>query len=198
MTKPKRGRKRRAPSPPRVSVCQLAKRLGVTEGAIRKRMKAVGFSEAAIARGPNGRPVVMDADLAAREWQANRAKPTPDSLDASRGPRNTARPQTLTEAQIRVHFQREVQLELANLQKRGLLIDAAVERRRDFERNRMARDAMFNLADRVAPLVAAESDPIRCHRIIIAETRVALAALADVFDAEDDAGDSGHGGADAA
>jgi hypothetical protein len=194
MRRPRRSRKRTSP-PARVSLRQLAKRLGVTEGAVRKRLRAGGFSEAAIARGPKGRPRVVDPELATREWAANRAKPSPMSIAAPQPP--AGRPGTLTEAQIRVAFQRELKLELENLQRRGVLIDAVVERRRDFECARVVRDSILNIPDRISAQLAAEPDASAVHRILETELRAALVALAETLDAEPPA-PVAHGGADAA
>jgi hypothetical protein len=203
MTTARRSRKRAGPKPSaRVSLRQLAKKLGVTEGAVRKRHRAGGFSKAAITRGANGRPRVVDPELAVREWAANRAKPAPTPPEAPQPPQPSEptaglRPGTLTEAQIRVAFQREVKLELENLQRRGVLIDAAIERRRDFECARVVRDSVLNIPDRVSAQLAAETEAAAVHRILTDEIRAALVALAEALDAAD-ADASADGGADAA
>jgi len=186
---------RRAPKRPRarVSLRQLAAQLKVSEGAVRKRLRAGGFSARAVSRGPNGRPRVLDAALAIREWAANRAKPSP--LAPADEPKAAGRPATLTEAQIRVSFQREVKLELENLQKRGILIDAAKERRGDFEHARTVRDSMLNIPDRLAAELAAETDARRVHARLDEEIRKALDTLADIFLFEDRDPDRGDGDA---
>jgi len=43
------------------------------------------------------------------------------------------------------------------------------------------RGALMGIADRIAPQVAAESDPRACHALIVAETRRVLDALADAI-----------------
>lgn len=73
--------------------------------------------------------------------------------------------------------------ELAELelhQRRGELVRAADVEREQFAVQRALRDRFAGVPDRIAPIVAAESDVGRCHEIIAAEIR---AALGDVVEA---------------
>lgn len=67
--------------------------------------------------------------------------------------------------------------ELAELElqeRRRELVRAADVERVTFEANRAVRDRVMGIADRVAPIVAAEADVARCHEVIANECRAAL------------------------
>ena len=175
MRQSKRGRRTAKRTPGRVSLRALARKLEVSESAIRKAVRAGRLPS--VAHDRHGRPYVTDAAVAVQEWEQNRTKPGPTNGDGPHG-----RPGTLTEAQIRVAFQREVKLELENLQKRGVLIDAAREKRVDRERAQTVRDSMLNIPDRVSADVAAESDARKVHARLDEEIRKALVTLADLLE----------------
>jgi len=163
-------------TPGRTSLRALARRLKVSEKAVRKAVKAGRLPSVAL--DEHGRPHVTDTTVAVQEWKVNRAKPGPTNGDTPHG-----RPGTLTEAQTRVAFQREVKLELENLKARGLLIDAAQEKRRDFECARTVRDSILNVPDRLSAELAAETDARKVHARLDEELRKALVALAAALDA---------------
>ena len=168
---PTRGRKGH------VSLRQLAKALGVSEGAVRKAIKA-GRLRSSIGQESNGKPTCRDLALAKVEWAENRTRPPGDGKPVAIA---AERPGSLAEAQIRVTFQREVKLELENMKARGQLLDAVEERRRDFECARTVRDNILNVPDRLAAELAAESDPGRVHARLDDELRSALEALAEAL-----------------
>lgn len=58
------------------TVRSLARRLGVTHGALQKAA-ARGALVGGVGRDARGRLVVLDADLAAQEWKSSRSRPTP-------------------------------------------------------------------------------------------------------------------------
>ena len=62
---------------PKLSLRALAKLLHVSEGAVRKAVKT-GRLRRSVGRGPDGRPVIVDAVLAAKEWTENAAGPPPE------------------------------------------------------------------------------------------------------------------------
>lgn len=73
--------------------------------------------------------------------------------------------------------------ELAELElkeRRGELVKKADVERATFAVQRAVRDRMTGIPDRIAPIVAAETDVAACHAIIAAEIR---AALGDVVSA---------------
>lgn len=67
---------------------------------------------------------------------------------------------------------RIAQMELAKM--RGELVSAADVSRVTFNAMRMLRDRLTSIADRVAAVVASESDVGRCHAVIAAEVRDCL------------------------
>jgi hypothetical protein len=55
-------------------------------------------------------------------------------------------------------------------QKRGNLVRAEDVKRAAFEKARVARDALMAIPDRLAPLLAAESDPAKVHAILVSRS----------------------------
>jgi uncharacterized protein YjiS (DUF1127 family) len=171
-----------------LSLRGLAGLLGASEGAIRKAIRS-GRLAKSIGRDERGRPFVLDLAVAKREWATNRSAPAPAAdggngaaAGASVAKAATGMPENLTEAQIRVQFQREVKLELENLQKQGKLLDAAVARRDAFNGARMIRDGLLNLPDRLAAELAAMTDPAAIHERMVVECRAVLEPLADLLE----------------
>ncbi len=180
----RRPRRKTTPAPGE-SLRAFAKRVGVSHTAVAKAVRVKRLHRS-IERNARGTPRVADIKLALQEWNANRAQVSPAAPPSTTPP--AAQPTngdngglgfTLSQAQTRVNLQRETKLELENLRTRGLLIDAARERRSDFECARTVRDSMLNLPDRLHAELAAETDPARVHARLDEEIRKALAALAD-------------------
>ena len=48
-----------------------------------------------------------------------------------------------------------------------------------FNLGRQARDAMLNIPDRIAAPLAAETDPAKCHEMLLAEIRTAMNGFAE-------------------
>ena len=107
--------------------------------------------------------------------------PTTPAVSASAGIVGTGAPQNLAEANMRLAYQREVQLVLENQEKRGQLIDAAEARREAYRCARSVRDALLNIPDRLAAELAAESDVTRVHIRLDGEIRQALELLHEVL-----------------
>lgn len=59
-------------------------------------------------------------------------------------------------------------------QKIGKLVDRAAVEAEAFNRYRTFRDLILNIPDRIAPIIAAESDTAKVHEILEAEIRTAL------------------------
>lgn len=176
--------------PKGASLRAFAASVGVTHPAVIKAIRS-GRLVRSIAKDAKGHPRIVDAALAVVEWQAGATRPGPSSGNgkhslpgepAAGAPPGTL-PGTLTEAQTRVHFQREIKLELENMKARGQLLDAAVERGRDFECARTVRDSMLNIPDRLSAELAAETDARKVHARLDEELRKALVALAAALDA---------------
>lgn len=189
--------------PKGASLRAFAASVGVTHPAVIKAIRS-GRLARSIAKDAKGRPRIVDAALAGVEWRAGSAKPGPSSgngkhtlpgAPAPGAPPGTL-PGTLTEAQLRVTFQREVKLELENMKSRGQLLDAVEERRRDFECARTVRDNILNVPDRLAAELAAESDPKRIHARLDEELRSALEVIAEALGGLDDVDQPGAAAGD--
>jgi phage terminase Nu1 subunit (DNA packaging protein) len=147
----------------------FAKIVGVDEKAVRKGVTS-GRLEGCVGRS-NGRPYIMDPDLARQKWAAGATKPAPNGSGAP----------TLTQVQIRVAEERAAALRLSNEQRSGRLIFAEEARREAFECARAVRDGLLNLPDRLAGELAAESDARRVHARLDDELRKALETMAEVL-----------------
>jgi hypothetical protein len=84
-----------------------------------------------------------------------------------------------TESRARSEFERANLLALERKQRDGELLEAAGVRREAFRQARSVRDGMLAIPWRLAPLLAAESDPNKCGLILRAEIEHVLTALAD-------------------
>jgi hypothetical protein len=60
----------------------------------------------------------------------------------------------------------------------GVLVDAVQVRHQAFEMARRTRDALLAIAERVAPVLAAETDPAKIHEVLVREVRQACEELA--------------------
>ncbi len=63
-------------------------------------------------------------------------------------------------------------------ERSGKLIDAEAVKLAAFNKARAVRDALLNISDRIAPILAAESDETKVNAILMAEIRNALEDLA--------------------
>ncbi len=68
--------------------------------------------------------------------------------------------------------------ELELRERRGELVKKADVEREIFGVQRALRDRLSGIPDRIAPMLAAESDVTRCHAIVAAELRAALGEVA--------------------
>lgn len=187
-----------------VSLRAFAARVGVTHPAVVKAIKA-GRLAKSVEHGADGKPKIADIELAVREWKSGASRPapaksgsvarpappviqvpTPPPPPGDEPPTTEGIPETLTEAQLRCTYQREVKLQLENELRRGTLIDAIQAKRESFELARTVRDAILNVPDRVAAELAAETDPVRVFARLEAELRAALVGLAEALSAPPD------------
>ncbi len=112
--------------------------------------------------------------------ETSQAAATPVPLATSL-PLAVSTPGTLAEANMRLAYQREVQLLLENQEKRGQLIDASEAKREAYRCARAVRDAFLNIPDRLAAELAAEPDAARVHFRLDGEIRQALELLHEVL-----------------
>lgn len=163
----------------RLSLRALARQLGVSLAAVQKAIKT-GRLQQSIGRA-DGKPFVQDVALAKKEWTEGRTKAPPPPPQAPEQLELDPTAGSLTEAQLRVALQREVQLRIRNRQDRGQLIVAETARREAFECARAVRDAVLNVPARLSAELAATSDANLVHRRLDDELRKALEAAAEVL-----------------
>lgn len=81
-------------------------------------------------------------------------------------------------ARTRTETARAELFEIEIAEKRGTLVQAEGVKKAAFEKARIVRSALEGLPDRLAPVLAAESDPARCHQLLMAEIKRVLRELA--------------------
>lgn len=154
----------------RISKAELARRLNVTPSAVSRAIR-----EGRVEAGPDG---LVDAAGATAQWLANRRR-RPRMPAPTAGPPDQAAPAAADYwsakaerelAEARMATMREAEM-------RGELV-----RRVEIERELAAkiialREHLQSMADRLAALVAAETDILACRRLIRAEVDQALIAF---------------------
>ena len=171
-----------AGNPVRVSLRELARGLGVTHPAVLKAYRA-GRLEGALGVGPSGRVEVLDADLAVRLWASNRQEATearrpevPRSSGEAPEPAASGEDAdvTLMAATIRDKLASARTKELALRVRGGELIELKEAKRQAFAAQRMVRDSLLNVPDRIAAELAGETDEAAVHATLDREIRQAL------------------------
>ena len=155
-----------------------ARHRGVNLSAVQKAIR-----KGRISTLPDGR---IDSDVADREWAANTRVSQPvmppprraqQDLDDDQGAGFGVSQYTKARA-VREHYQaRLAKIEFE--ERTGSLVSRDEVQVAAFNRFRQFRDHLLNIPDRVAAMVAAESDPAKVHQILTAEIRKALNDFAD-------------------
>jgi hypothetical protein len=152
---------------PLVSVRKYAEHRGVSHTAVQKAIKQGRIHPA--------RDGKIDVEQADRDWNRNSSPvnapkhaPKPDA--AAGGP---------TYAQSRavreLYLARLAKIEFE--ERAGKLISRDEVTVAAFTKARTVRDNLLNIPDRVAAMLAAETDPVRTHQILTDEIRKALIEL---------------------
>ena len=171
--KSKASQKRPGPAPSKGSIRGLAKRLGVSHVAVLKGVRSGRFPRA-IGADAKGRPVVLDAELAAKEWAAGATRPPSNGVSPGQPAQGS-----LSEAQRMLALERHKKLALEVGEKSGALLDADAVRLEYGEAARVIREAMLGVPDRVPGLS-------RDQRLAVeAEIRAALSSAADTLEDRD-------------
>ncbi len=155
----------------------------------RQRGVAVYAVQVAIKTGristtPDGQ---VDSDVADREWAANTRKDPPKvKVNSRRQPDDDADPSgdsfgvsQYTKARaVREHYlARLAKLEFE--EKVGSLVSRDEVRVAAYNTFRQYRDHILSIPDRIAAMLAAESDEAKCYQILSGEIRKALNEFAD-------------------
>jgi hypothetical protein len=101
-------------------------------------------------------------------------------------------PTLLLKSRIKSEVERARLLELRARAQAGRLLPADAVEAAAFARARAVRDALLALPDRLAPLLAAEPDPARCHDLLSADIHTVLEDLAGDHPDRDDILDPGR------
>jgi hypothetical protein len=166
----------------------FARLIGVNDKAVRKGISSGRLRES-VGKDAQGKPLIVDVDLAKAEWTRNAGRPARGRglgaddrrADPSAGPHSAAT--TLTEAQRLAALELARHRRLANDAKEGSQVSAAIVKREAFEAMRLVREAMLNISSRVSGELAAETDEAAVFRTLDAAIREALASTADVLEA---------------
>lgn len=163
----------------RITITELARRVGVSPQAL-----SAAARKGRVTRGPDG---LVDAAGGAAQWLANRVRRprVPKDKTPSAAPETSDRPgRAATGApDFWAHRTEREAAEASIARMREREMSGELVRRADVERELAAkliglREALEGLGDRLASLVAAESDISACRRLLRDEHRNALAAFA--------------------
>lgn len=146
-----------------MTLAAFARRIGVAGPQITKAITSGRLTES-VGRNKRGQPVILDAELAAKEWRENARRP------------KGGKTLSLSEWQRRLTAEKTRGQKIANETKLGTLVDVAAVEREQFEAARTVRDSILNVPDRIAAELAAETDEARVHARLETELRLALEA----------------------
>lgn len=136
----------------------------------------LGVSEAGLTTwADQGMPVKRDGR--GTEWEADPADCFAWALQRERD--RIAATGPVAEQRARLLRAQAAIAEMEARRLAGELVVAADVATTTFSVQRAVRDRMAGIADRIAPIVAAETDVACCHSIIAAEVRVALGDVVD-------------------
>lgn len=158
-------------APDAVSLRAFARTLGVSDYAVRKAVASGRLPGSVLGHDGKGRTVIADIDAAKRSWTENAAKPTKQT--------QTGR---LAKAQESLTLERVKRERFENEQRRGEWVRLEDSKREAFESSRIIRERLLNVASRLAPELAAETDPQKVFARLDAEIRAALHAAADALE----------------
>jgi phage terminase Nu1 subunit (DNA packaging protein) len=162
-----------------------AKHRKVTLQAVLAAIKSGRLVKSVTAK-PSGR-YLIDVEAADKEWAENtdnltgaaahvsKRKPEIDTSEESVDASDT--PMTYAEARAKHERFKARLAELELEQREGKLVEADVVQRESFKAARQVRDALLNLPDRVAGLLAAETNQFKVHQLLTKEIRRALEDL---------------------
>lgn len=186
---------------PRLSARQYAQRIGVSGSYVSRlvrdgklptdadgridaeeadRILAATREPARIAK----RTVPSSPPSPARSVAASSLRPAPtlprtgSDLAGATGPGGSDLPTLLLRARTKTEVEKGKLLELKAKVEAGKFVDGDEVKVAAFNKARIVRDALLNIASRLAPLVAAEPDERACFDLIDREVRQALEELA--------------------
>ena len=123
---------------------------------------------------PDGR---IESDVADEQWDRNTREHAPFSGQDDDGSGFGATQYSKARA-VREHYQARL-AKLEYEERVGSLVSKDEVRVAAFNKTRQFRDAMLNIPDRLAAMLAAEPDAAKCYEILTTEIRKALNDFAD-------------------
>lgn len=156
---------------PETSLRGFARTLSVSDYAVRKAVASGRLPASCVGRDGRGRPVITDVDAAKAAWTANAAK-LPKQTQTGR----------LAAAQEALTLERVKRERRENELAAGRLVSLNDAEKQRFESMRMVREQLLNVAPRLAPELAAETDPQKVFARLDVEIRAALHAVADALE----------------
>jgi hypothetical protein len=125
---------------------------------------------------PDGR---IDSDAADRGWEANtKARPPAMRRQQDDDQEAFGAAQYTKARAVREHYQARL-AKIEYEERVGNLVPKDEVQVGAFNKFRQYRDGMLNIPDRIAAMLAAETDEARCYEIIATEIRKALNEFAD-------------------
>jgi hypothetical protein len=158
-------------SPEPVSLRACARALGVSDYAVRKAVASGRLPATVVGADKRGKPVITDLSAAITAWEQNAAKPP-----------KTSQTGRLAKAQEALTLERVKEKRFENERTRGEWVRLEDAKREAFESSRVIRERVLNVPSRLAPELAAETDPQKVFARLDAEIRAALHAAADALD----------------
>lgn len=162
-----------------VTAAEYARRRGITQEAVRKAIQGGRLVECVVTN-ERGRQRIIPS-VADAEWDKNtqhhrNTKPQPeqrvddDLLDIPNFNESRAKREAYQAELARLDYE----------EKQGTLVNAEAVKKEAFRTARLVRDAMLNIADRIASELASETDSFAVHKKLTNEIRTALhGALGD-------------------
>jgi hypothetical protein len=162
------------PSEPTIpsSLRAFARSVGVSLATVQRGVASGRIPASLIGRNGQGQPVITDHVAALKAWHANASKPTKGNPPAS-----------LANVQRDVAIERKEKLRFENDLRRGRYVLLEDAKKEAFEAERIIREGVLNLATRLAPELAAETDPHQVFVLLDRELRAALGRIADDLEA---------------
>ena len=170
-----------------VSQAEYARRRGVSrqyvgqmvaKGVIRLSGRKVDTDQADTALAAFREPARPARRAEPRIMAAPSARPVAgDDPEPSAPPRDGDLPTLLLKTRIKSEIERAKLLEIKARVEAGKYVDADDVRVAAFNKARVVRDSLLNIPERLAAVLAAESDERRVHQIMVAEIRSALEEL---------------------
>jgi hypothetical protein len=159
---------------PVVSQNEYARLRGVAHYAVQKAIKA-----GRITTLPDGR---VDSDVADREWEDNTLARPPRDLGrqhpGDEDPGNFGASQYTKARAVREHYQARI-AKIDYEERVGKLVPKDDVQIAAFNKFRQFRDHVLNLPDRLAAMLAAETEAAKVYEILASELRKALNEFAD-------------------